>query len=187
MITPTTQEIKKKERGNHMEKEEVVILRQIARDVTELKSDVAELKSDVAELKSDVIELKNDVAELKSDVTELKSDVAELKRDVTELKSDVTTLKSDVSELKSRVGKLEDKVETLDHEVSLVKKDTTEIKLVLENEIRRNIGFIADGHTNILRLLKEALSHTETFENLGIRVSYLDSKVNKLEKICFSQ
>lgn len=72
--------------------EHTILLKNLRRDVEQIKVDVAGLKTDVTGLKSDVAELKTDVATLKTDVAELKSDVAQIKTDVADLKTGQTQI-----------------------------------------------------------------------------------------------
>lgn len=65
--------------------EHTILLKNLRRDVEQIKVDVAELKTDVAEIKSDVAVLKSDVAELKTDVAQIKTDVADLKTGQTQI------------------------------------------------------------------------------------------------------
>jgi len=88
--------------------EHTILLKNLRRDVEQVKADVIELKegmanvkTDVASLKTNVADLKTDVAGLKTDVADLKTDVAELKADVAELKTDVTQIKTDLADLKT--------------------------------------------------------------------------------------
>ena len=58
--------------------EHTILLKNLRRDVEQIKVDVAELKADVAELKTDVAEVKTDVAQIKTDVADLKTGQAQI-------------------------------------------------------------------------------------------------------------
>ena len=109
---------------------------------------------DMGEVKVSVHRLEEDVASLKEDVTVLKEDVAGLKEDVTVLKEDVAVLKEDVT---------------------VLKEDVDSIKLTQENEIRKNILTISDGHIDLNRKLDEALKVEQEKEMTILRVTILEN------------
>ena len=111
--------------------------------------------------------VKEELKELRSDVAELKSDVAELKSDVAELKTDVAQLKTDVKKLDGRVSNLESNVESM--------------KLIVENDIRREIRIVAEGHLDLSRQLAGLQKRDSESEMLKLRVSMLESDVRNLK------
>ncbi len=111
--------------------------------------------------------VKEELKELRSDVAELKSDVAELKSDVAELKTDVAQLKTDVKKLDGRVSNLESNVESM--------------KLIIENDIRREIRIVAEGHLDLSRQLAGLQKRDGESEMLKLRVSMLESDVRNLK------
>ncbi|MBO5292660.1 MAG: hypothetical protein J6B10_05695 [Lachnospiraceae bacterium] len=133
------------------------------------------MKTDVAVLKEDVSGLKTDVAELKEDVSGLKTDVAVLKEDVSGLKTDVAVLKEDVSELKADVAELKVQVYDLNGRVR-------NIELTLENEVKRNICVIAEGHSILNRKLDDALCCNEEEESYRLRVIRMENRWEKLRQ-----
>lgn len=60
--------------------EHTILLKNLRRDVEQIKVDVAELKSDVAELKSDVAQIRTDVADLKTGQTQILEAIRNLQR-----------------------------------------------------------------------------------------------------------
>ena len=132
----------------------------------EVKKEIGELKEDVAHLKTEVTELKEDVAHLKTEVTEMKEDVAHLKTEVTELKEDVAHLKTEVTELKEDVTEL--------------KSDMKLIKLQIENEIRHNIAIVAEGHMDLARNVKNALTSFAKLEEMGVRINYYETEIRAI-------
>ncbi len=156
----------------------------IKEDVSMLKEDVSGLKEDVSMLKEDVSVLKQDVAGLKEDVSVLKEDVTVLKEDVTVLKEDVTVLKEDVTVLKSDVAILKDKVEDHDSQFISIKGELRDIRLTIENEITRNIRFIAEGHLDLIRKLDAALKIEQEKEMFSIRLTSLENDVRILKQKC---
>lgn len=105
--------------------------------------------------------------ELRGDVQELKSDVSELKTDVAVLKSDVAGLKSDVQALDYRVDKLE--------------KNQIELKMVYENELRKNINTIAEGHAYLKQKLEEAVALQRDKERMELDISALKMDMHNVK------
>lgn len=112
--------------------------------------------------------MKDDISELKKDVSVLKTEMAEVKADIAELKADVSGLKADVSELKADVLSLKEGVVSLDRRV-------TSLELTIENEIRKNIRIIAEGHLELVRKLDEALKTEQENEMMRLRVTVLEN------------
>ena len=95
-----------------------------------------------------------DMGEVKVSVHNLEEDVAVLKEDVAVLKEDVAVLKEDVANLK---------------------EDVESLKLTQENELRKNIMTIADGHMDLNRKLDEALKVSQERERTILRVTVLEN------------
>ncbi len=142
-----------------------------------VKEDVSVLKEDVAGLKEDVSVLKEDVAGLKEDVSVLKEDVSVLKEDVAGLKEDVSVLKEDVSFLKEKVADHDSQFDSINRELR-------GIHLTIENELTRNIRYIAEGHLDLIRKLDEALKIEQEKEMFSIRLTSLENDVRILKQKC---
>ena len=63
-----------------------------------------------------------------------------------------------------------------------LRKDITDVKLILENEIRVNIQFVAEGHRDLNRRLDEALKVESEKEMLLIRANMLESEVRGIKR-----
>ena len=81
----------------------------------------------------------------------------------------------------SRLDVLESDTQELKQHVLSVEKDTTDIKLTLENEIRTNIRHIAEGHLDLSRNLHEALKIDSEKEMLAIRVNVLETELRRIK------
>ena len=57
----------------------------------------------------------------------------------------------------------------------------TDIKLILENEIRVNIRRVAEGHLDLSRNLHEAMKIDSEKEMLAIRVSVLETELRRIK------
>lgn len=74
---------------------------------------------------------------------------------------------SEMQDLKQRMAKTETSV--------------TDIKLILENEIRVNIQRVAEGHLDLSRNLHEAMRPSNEVEMLAIKVRMLETDVRDLK------
>ena len=97
-----------------------------------MQEDTRLILEKLEELSRDVRGMKEDIREVKNDVAELKADVAVLKTEVAELKADVAVLKEEMKEVKERLDGVEEK--------------TAGLSMVMENEMRRMINVVAEGH-----------------------------------------
>ncbi len=78
--------------------------------------------------------------------------------------------------LEDRFDRLEQRVIQLEEKVEALQKDVAEIKLVLENEIRKNISRAAEGHLDLSRNLQELVKPNSEMEMLSIRILETDMK-----------
>ena len=81
---------------------------------------------------------------------------------MTSLDEKVNSLDTKVASLDAKVNSLDTKVASLDAKVNSLDADVRGIKVVLENEVRRDLNLLAEGHAAILERLpsqeeKEAL------------------------------
>lgn len=88
-----------------------------------------------------------------------------------------------------RFEQMDNKLERMDKDIAetqrdikAIKKDITEINLRIENEICKNIQIVAEGHLDLSRNLQAAMTPYNEVEMLRIRLSYLERKLNNLEK-----
>ncbi len=81
--------------------------------------------------------------------------------------SEIQSMKTDMQELKEKVSVIENKA--------------TDIKLIIENEIRVNIKRVAEGHFGLSRNLHEALKIDSEKEMLAIRVNVLETELRRIK------
>lgn len=129
------------------------------KNIKEMKADIHGLKEDVCILKKDVVGLKEEVSILKADVSLLKQEVKILNQDVTELKTDVRYLKGEMNHVKKRLDRNETKI---DH-----------MTLIVENELRKMIQIIAEGHADLNRKLNLALGLQADKERIDLEIQNL--------------
>lgn len=120
-------------------------------------------------------------------------DTMDIKMD--KLGSEVNTVKSKMEVLETKMGTVESRIETLEFKMETVESNintlesnvkeikniTAGIQLDLENEVRKNIQIVAEGHLNLSRKLDAALKVEEEKEMLLIRTNILESDVRMLK------
>ena len=146
-----------------MAKDTKIVLERL--DKLDSRMDTIESKVDTIESKVGTIESKVDTMESKMDTMESKMDTMESKMDIMESKMD--TMESNMDDMKSQISG---------------------INLILENEIRRNIQIIAEGHLDLSRKLDDAIKVKEEREMLLVRTNVLESEVKmikgKVDALC---
>ena len=80
-----------------------------------------------------------------------------------------------IDQIDSRLDKVDSRLDNLEHDVK-------DIRLVLENEVRENIRFVADGYAFLRDRMNEVTCTSSDLEMLNVRVNVLESKVRRLEK-----
>ena len=81
--------------------------------------------------------------------------------------SEMQGIKTNVQDLKQRTANIETSV--------------TDMKLILENEIRVNIQRVAEGHLDLSRNLHQAMKIDSEKEMLAIRVSVLETELRRIK------
>ena len=100
-------------------------------------------------------------------VEPIKQDVSQLKSDMTEQKQAISQLQDDMAEQKQAVAKLQTNV--------------SEIHLILENDVRKRIDIIAEGHLDLSRKLDDALRIENEKEMTILRVTKLENEVRGMK------
>ena len=99
--------------------------------------------------------------------------VWELDAKVTSLDEKVNSLDTKVASLDAKVNSLDTKVASLDAKVNSLDADVRGIKVVLENEVRRDLNLLAEGHAAIL----ERLPSQEEKEALEARMDAMEAAI----------
>ena len=99
----------------------------------------------------------------------LKEVRSELKEDIQEVRSE---LKEEIQEVRSG----------LKEEIQKVQDDVTSVKLIMENELRRNISIVAENHLDLYEKLSEYQKVAAEQLHLSMRVNTLESYMKELRK-----
>ena len=84
--------------------------------------------------------------------------------------------------IEEKVNKIEERMDRLEERVDTMESDVSDVKVTLENEIRTNIIRIVDGHLDLSRNLHSAMKPSNEVEMLAIKVSTLETEINKIKK-----
>lgn len=95
------------------------------------------------------------------------SEMQGIKTEMQGMKTEMQGIKTDVQDLKQRTANIETSV--------------TDIKLILENEIRVNIQRVVEGHLDLSRNLHEAIKIDSEKEMLVIRVNVLETELRRIK------
>ena len=106
-------------------------------------------------------------------MTSLDEKVISLDAKVTSLDEKVNSLDTKVASLDAKVNSLDTKVASLDAKVNSLDADVRGIKVVLENEVRRDLNLLAEGHAAIL----ERLPSQEEKEALEARMDAMEAAI----------
>lgn len=84
--------------------------------------------------------------------------------------------------METKMQGMETKMQIMENDLQEVKQKTTNIDIILENEIRVNIRRIAEGHLDISRNLHDALKIDSEKEMMVIRVNMLESELRRIKE-----
>ena len=94
---------------------------------------------------------------------------------------DAKTILKQLDRMNSKIDRLDSRMDKMDSGMDEVKTQVTGVKLILENEIRRNIMIVAEGHLDLSRKLDDAVKVKEEREMLLVRTNMLESDVRTLK------
>ena len=92
-----------------------------------------------------------------------------------------TGMDDKVTSIDARVTNIDNRVTNIDTRVAGIEKDTRDIKLIIENEIRVNIQRVAEGHLDLSRNLHDAMKPSNEIEMLAIKVRMLESDMREVK------
>ena len=86
------------------------------------------------------------------------------------------------SELREEIQDVRSELKDVRSELKEVQDDVTGVKLIMENELRRNISINAENHLDLYEKLSEYKKVTDEQFHLSMRVNTLESYVKELRK-----
>ena len=104
------------------------------------------------------------------------------------LDSRMDAMESKIDTMESKMDAMESKMNSMESNMDDMKSQIFGINMILENEIRRNIQIVAEGHLDLSRKLDDAIKVKEEREMLLVRTNVLESEVKmikgKVDALC---
>lgn len=104
------------------------------------------------------------------------------------LDSRMDAMESKIDTMESKMDAMESKMNSMESNMDDMKSQISGINMILENEIRRNIQIVAEGHLDLSRKLDDAIKVKEEREMLLVRTNVLESEVKmikgKVDALC---
>ena len=86
------------------------------------------------------------------------------------------------SELREEIQDVRNELKEVRSELKEVQDDVTGVKLIMENELRKNISIVAENHLDLYQKLSEYQKVAAEQFHLSMRVNTLESYVKELRK-----
>ncbi|MCD8221870.1 MAG: hypothetical protein LUD07_06710 [Clostridiales bacterium] len=112
-----------------------------------------------------LIHVESDMTEFKQEMTEFKQEMTGFKQEITK---DVVELKQEITDLKQDMNNLHQKV--------------TDLELMIENDVKRDIHILAENHMNIIDRVNAAIPLLDKQNLHDIQIRYVINKVDQLER-----
>jgi len=109
------------------------------------------------------------------------------------LKTELTDVRTDIKDIKGRLGNVEnrlenveitvqktnDRLENVESRLGNVEDTVIETKLIIENEIRKNINLLAEGHTWLAEKTKNMSADIEDVKESVSELKFLQTVMGK--------
>lgn len=93
----------------------------------------------------------------------------------------IQTMDERIQTMDERMQTMDERMQTMDERLQKVEQKTDSLQFTLENETNKQIRIIAEGHLALNRKLNEALELEAEKEMMNLRVTSLESEVEKLK------
>lgn len=129
--------------------------------------------------KVDILDKKVDSLEKKVDSLDKKVDSLDKKVDSLDIRMEA--VEGRLTSVEGRLISVEDRLTSVEDMQGAVKGRLLSVELTIENDIKRNIQTIAEGHSILNRKLDEVLIMVKNKEQIEVRVNVLEDEVRKLK------
>ncbi|MCR5651812.1 MAG: hypothetical protein K6F86_11605 [Lachnospiraceae bacterium] len=92
----------------------------------------------------------------------------------------MTNINKRLDGIDGRLNSIDGRLDGIDGHLDKLEKSCEDIYLTIENEIRPNIGAVAEAHLILNRKLDEALKVEEDKELMKIRLTRLENEVRRI-------
>ena len=102
-----------------------------------------------------------------------------LKEEIQEVRSE---LREEIQDVRNELKDVRNELKEVRSELKEVQDDVTGVKLIMENELRKNISIVAENHLDLYQKLSEYQKVAAEQFHLSMRVNTLESYVKELRK-----
>ncbi|AEG59571.1 hypothetical protein [Desulforamulus ruminis] len=125
-----------------------------------------EILQELKGMRTELTDVKSEMVNVKNEMTVVKSEMADMRSEMTGMKTEMTNVKSELGSLNQRVGSLE--------------AGQQKLAMKIENEVIDKIRALFDDR----EMQNHRLDRIDVkLENIIVDLSYLVTKVSRLEKV----
>jgi len=114
---------------------------------------------------------KETIIPLETRMDNMEIDIKDMRTDMTDMRGDMTDMKVRISNIENEAMETKYILTDVRRDLSKVESDTRKIKVTIENDIKKGIGLLLDGHNLDAENIKEI---KETVEEIKETVLALD-------------
>ena len=85
-----------------------------------------------------------------------------------------------MDEMSGRMDEMNNRMDEMNERLGRVEAKTTDIQLTIENDIRRSINIIAEGHLDLNRKLDESMKVNHEKELMLVRVNHMETQIREI-------
>ena len=85
-----------------------------------------------------------------------------------------------MDEMSGRMDEMSGRMDEMNERLGKVEAKTTDIQLTIENDIRRSINIIAEGHLDLNRKLDESMKVNHEKELMLVRVNHMETQIREI-------
>ncbi|MDO4339976.1 MAG: hypothetical protein Q4C91_18115, partial [Eubacteriales bacterium] len=126
-----------------------------------MKQDIVDIKAEQAVMKQDIVDIKAEISDIKAEQAVMKQDIVDIKAEISDIKAEQAVMKQDISDIKA---------------------EQRSLRLLVENDIRKQINIVAEGHFFIQKHFNEMHEMYVRYESLAINVQSLNSDMREVKR-----
>ena len=89
----------------------------------------------------------------------------------------LNTIESRLDNIESGLDSIESRLDSIESRVDKLENDVHVVKLILENEVSRNIQIIAEGHMDLDRKLHDAIKSGDKIEVMQVQAGRKNQRI----------
>ena len=99
-----------------------------------------------------------------------------------EFSAHMNKMQNNMDKICVQMDGMQDRMEEMNERLGRVESKTTDIQLTIENEIRKNIQTIAEGHLDLNRKLDDSLKVNNEKEIMKLHLTHLENEVRQIKE-----